>query len=133
MTSRVKIPPVLACLIYLSYSAPSPPPFSPSLSFLHILSHTSCHIFTETPSPLIRLRSCHLCRNIFPPLTLRPQCQIGGGRMCMGVHDRPIEMKNGSQLCFLQKRREEKKKTELMCKEKMKRKRAVYPQHSHPP
>lgn len=59
------------CIMHLSNPASSSfLPLSPFLFFLHIFSHTSCHTFTETPSPLIRLTSCHLCRNIFPCLTL---------------------------------------------------------------
>lgn len=72
------------------------PSFSLQSSFRR-RSHTICHTFTETPSPLIQLRSCHLCRNTPPPPPiLRPQCQIevgrgGRGRLELDVCHQPAE------------------------------------------
>ena len=134
MTCRVKLPPVIPSiqLHLLPPSLPLPP-------FLHILSHTSCHTFTETPSPLIRLRSCHPRRNIsfLPP---PPDCTSTVSAWRREDDDRPTRDEKWVPalfLLFLQKRRRRGRKQSLYVSEKKseygsreREREREYPQHT---
>lgn len=120
MTCRVKPPPVILRPIQLHLLPPSLPLFFPS--------------FTYSLTPAVTLsQKLHLLWSgldlvilagtfLFSPLLLilRPQCQIGGGRMLLGDDDRPTrdEKRVTALFCwvfFLQKRRRRGEKTEFIC------------------